>query len=478
MKYALRNIFRLPSKSVPVFLMIFLLLFVSSFGFFISGLCREKVEKSFGILKGTALISTENQGNPLSYSDAEDISAMYGCITDLYASSTFDCELGRFTVNPETKKSEYENLKYFGLVVELDQAKFYSVCGLTDMEIAKEFISGECYMKEGFGISGEDNAEKNKKAVISDKFAELNNIGIGDEISIAPISLYKGYTNIIPVKGLGNISLTVGGIYSFRSEYDDSTAKGSDSPYNRVYLPMSVLRDIYKKGAKTAISRMPGTNDRVTELSCDEAYFKMTDTSLIPRLQDDLAEQGIYNIRLTEYTPDSLNSAASRLANIIGISMIFVIIVSFLVLALLLLFGANSRKRELTVLCALGQSRRKTAANYLSEVFILFLAALILTFAVFSIFVCTEGTTAAEYINSEKTARMIKTMTASEIINNNPETYIFSESDDISAIFEKYIIPDTVFSMCIGLCAAIVSSVIIYVYIKKLEIVASAGGKE
>lgn len=479
-KYALKNIFRMPKKSIPVFLMIFILLFVSSFGLFIRALCAEKIEKSFGILNGTVRFTPKNTANPIKYSDILDLRDVYGCLTGVYAEKSYSCELGKFVTDPGTGNTTYEYLKFLGI----QKAKYdyvnYTVTGVTQTQAAELFYTGDCYIKEGYAISETDNTEKNLKVVISDKFAELNSLKIGDKISLSPYSLYDD--NFSANGGMNGTSLTVGGIYSYRTRYDSDKTLSTENMYNIVYIPMSVLgyttdrmlaiaQDFYNRHGLSL-------NTRAYELNCDEVFVKISDTALIPALREDIGKLGIYNLELTEYTSDSSNSAASRLSEIIGISMIFVIAVCFLIFGLVVLFGANSRKRELAVLCALGQSRNKTATRYFLEIFVIFLAALILTFAAFTAFVRVGGQAAAEYINSEKTAQMIVSKDALYVINGSPDTYIFEGGDDMGTLMEKYIIPETALTLCVGIGVLMLSFVLIYFYIRRLDIVTSAGGKE
>ena len=503
MKYILRNLVRMPKSTILLFLMAFLIVFLSSFGLFVNTLCKETEARSFGPLYGYYSV-TDNDGEPfLGYSQIADMKSHSDVITDVAAVRRLCCIVkdvafygtGRYITTEKFVKPE-------GLVEEEGEfVRGFSLVGATSTDICEEFYNGSTVMVKGQGITNSDNENGLFKAVISGKVAEMNGLSLGDSFDVNIWSLIAGYEFSEKIAA-GTYSFyegeyadivwlpfTVGGIYH---TYEDNTitcVSPEEDVQNRIYIPITTMDAVMSLYHRSKVNEgvyrglelnMKGSSGFVPEEATgvlNNAYIALASGTDSAMLEKAMNEIGFYtDVKLTEFRSDSAELPSSRLFRIVSGALIAVMVSGFVMLMVILIYGLNARKREFNCLVSLGKSRTNVALSYFGETAIVIAVAFIVATAVFSLLVVRLGGSISAYLNAADSTVSYNNETAATFLTENTIVALREEKMlDAANLRDTYILPSALTTATVSLAVLALVLIVIVIAMKKINALRSIG---
>lgn len=244
----------------------------------------------------------------------------------------------------------------------------FSLIGYSEDQAMEDFVTGTCYIVEGT-MFAEGTAEY--QCVISDELATYNTIAVGDEIVLEN-----------PNNEEETITVSVVGIYhnDSASQNTEAVFSTSSDPANEILMSYNALHAILEA------SKMAATADGNSEYS-DEirgntvGSFILPDVTAYDAFEADLAageEEGKYVLTSTDIA--NYESSLIPLNNLKKFALSFlvvILVIGIIVMFILNLFNIRDRKYEIGVLMAIGMRKTKIAAQFVWEVFIVTLVALL-----------------------------------------------------------------------------------------------------
>ncbi len=226
-----------------------------------------------------------------------------------------------------------------------------------DSENDSYFTEAGFELTEGNAIT----SESENAVLLHEKFAERNGLSVGDTMQLSNVT-----------DGNRMIDVTVVGIFTNTKEQDSVGIAPSYDLYDNI-----VFTDL-----STASYLLYGTEG---ETSVQYGDFYVNDPDELDRIMAEAQEiEGVNweKCTLTRYDNDYQNAKASLegLQNIVFIAIAVVSVICFLVLALFLTLRLRGRIHETGVYLAMGISKGAVLMQYLLEVLIVAVAALLLAY--------------------------------------------------------------------------------------------------
>ena len=302
-------------------------------------------------------------------------------VKDFYYTSTLSLN-GNDSLNPvsnETESSDAatqtDNARPMGGkgFVKGAQSDF-SLIGVSGENAMTDFLSGNSAITEGEIFA--ENTE-NMECVISEELAVYNSLSVGDEITLLnPNAETETYT--LKIVGL----------------FEDSTANEnsfsmmgmtSNDPANKIYVSYEALKGIISTSANATETITDETTGREYETALTES---LNATYTFATVEDyETFETEVYELGLSDsYTVSSadLNNFENSMAPLETLSttagyFLWVILgIGAVILIVLNIFSVRERKYEIGVLTAMGMKKQKVALQFLTEIFVVTLAAVII----------------------------------------------------------------------------------------------------
>ena len=491
MRYALRNILRLKTRSFLTFALAFAILFLSMFGILTIRLCEDNRERFFGPLDGSLHVTTESYEPFFTYEAAEYLNQNAESITNIaavmerevsfwditylgrgeYFRNRFDSE--RVYYPPGTQKVEYH--------------EGFLICAVTSMDILQEVYSGALIMTEGTVISEKNNEVGANKIVISSAVAEKNGLKLGDRVKLDPFSVFEEEEAAVSAYLGFNSEYTpyeyiIGGIYENREDNVLSAFVPSEINENKVYVPISTLpdmsRDSYLLGY--GIRNENGDCFALPSVVPDQLYFYMENMRDIEILEEQINEIGFSeNITLSPYLSEAASSPSARLSEIITLLLLGVSILGFLILALAVVFNMKARHRELAVLTALGQKRSSVALSFFAEICILTFLAFVCGIFLLMGAVAVWAVPISNYLyEAEISAKITHESADMFLLGNGSQSAVIEKLEDFPFLLIRYILPSAALSALAAALILLLIFGIVFIYISKINALAGVGGKE
>ncbi|MEI6602303.1 MAG: FtsX-like permease family protein [Clostridia bacterium] len=237
-----------------------------------------------------------------------------------------------------------------------------TVTGVSYLTEYSAFKEGASKMLQGKPVIASDDGKK--ECVIDTNLAKLNKLKLGSTIKVTTVAGAKTY------------SLKVIGIYQTADTQSTGSGRAIRSfafaqPYNNVYTDVKTA-NLLKNGDGTVATGM------------DTAMFTAADPKNIDAL---VAQAKALNIDWNSYSLDANQAAYQQMVGpiqtVASTSMLVVLLVALagaLILCLLMLLSVKERMFETGVFMALGESRAKIVAQYVSEVLLIAIVAFALSF--------------------------------------------------------------------------------------------------
>lgn len=250
----------------------------------------------------------------------------------------------------------------------------FTIMGYSSDSSMTDFINGTASILEGGTMFEEGTTEYT--CVISEELSIYNGLSVGDTVVITNPSLEtETYT------------LTITGIYSSSATNDFSMSmfgSGQD-PANKIYMSAQALQTILdaSEAASTTVT------DESTGRESESAVTGTLSTTYVFANPDDyytfeteVRELGLdeaYTVSSTDITAfENSLTPLNTLSTMAGWFLLVILIIGGVILVVLNIFNVRERKYEVGVLTAMGMKKHKVAAQFICEILIVTMLAVII----------------------------------------------------------------------------------------------------
>lgn len=313
----------------------------------------------------------------LIYAEAESVKDFYYSMT-AYVNGTDGFEPVSNETEEETDTSSSSNSGFggFGGMGGGGNRVFgsnsdFSVVGYSNETAMTSFINGNASIVEGamFDIGTDDGA-----CIITQELAAFNDLSVGDTITVSNPNNEEELYN-----------LTVAGIYTDSSANTNSFSMfGSTStdPANAIYISYATLQKIIND-SEAAVAAITDEEARVSALSGTLAgTYVFADVESYEAFETEVRELGLAETYTVTSSDVSSFEAGliplNTLSTMAGYFLIVILVIGAIILVVLNIFNVRERKYEIGVLTAMGMKKGKVALQFLSEIFIVTLIAIVI----------------------------------------------------------------------------------------------------
>ncbi|MBP3382249.1 MAG: ABC transporter permease [Clostridia bacterium] len=222
-----------------------------------------------------------------------------------------------------------------------------------------------------------DTAEN--ACVISDELATLNELAVGDTITLQN-----------PNDTEETVTFTVCGIYhndeaSVGGGFGQGFSAASD-PANTIYVPYTTLKtavDTSAENAETTTDENTGREMSTAMRGTTNGTYIFADADALTAFEESVDLPDGYAVSSSDVTAfeQSLVPLES-LAKFAGWFLLIVLVIGGLILIVFNIFSVRERTHEIGVLTAIGMKKHKVAAQFITEVFVVTFAALLIGTAI------------------------------------------------------------------------------------------------
>ncbi len=250
----------------------------------------------------------------------------------------------------------------------------YSVIGVSEHSAMTEFLDGTLTVTDG-SMFLEDDSENT--VAISAELAYLNELSVGDT-----------FTLVNPNNEADTAVFTVGAIFE---------CEASDSYANTMYISHTSISNIISNSQAVAVdyeveNRMSGTTELVssayTQNTSGTYVFESVEAYESFEAQAQSLGLDTETFSISSLDVSQFEQSLVPLENLSQFTMIFFIVVlaiGAIVLVVFQLFSIRERKYEIGVLAAIGMQKPKVALQFLCEILIITLVAVVVGIGIGSV---------------------------------------------------------------------------------------------
>ena len=248
----------------------------------------------------------------------------------------------------------------------------FSIIGYSSDSAMTAFINGNASIVDG---SMFEQGTSELICVISEELAMYNELAVGDTVIITNPSLEtESYT------------LTISGIYtsSENNDFSMSMFGASQDPANRIYMSAAALQTVLDASEEnsTTITNDYGRESESKITGTLSATYSFADTESYYAFETEVRTLGLSE----DYTVSSSDISAyenslaplDTLSTMAGWFLIVILIIGGVILVVLNIFNVRERKYEVGVLTAMGMKKWKVAAQFMCEILVITMIAVIL----------------------------------------------------------------------------------------------------
>ncbi len=252
----------------------------------------------------------------------------------------------------------------------------FTLTAYSTFDAMTDFVDGNAAITSGtfYTINATDNS-----CVISDELATLNELAVGDTVTL-----------VNPNDTDETVTFTVVGIYhndtaSVSGGFMQGFSAASD-PANSIYVPYAALKaivDTSAENAETSTDENTGMTMTSALRGSENGTYVFADTAALEAFESSIELPDGYAVSSTdvEMFEQSLVPLES-LSQFAGWFLVIVLLIGGLILIVFNIFSVRERKSEIGVLTAIGMKKGKVCLQFLSEMFVVTFAALILGAAI------------------------------------------------------------------------------------------------
>lgn len=250
----------------------------------------------------------------------------------------------------------------------------FTVIGYSSDNAMTAFVEGTATVEEGAVFT---EGTENYDCIISSELATFNDLSVGDKFSLVNTNNEEEI-----------YELTIVGIYideSTNESFQQMKGRGFSDPANQIYM------------SSTAVDKLVAASEEVSTTVTDEDTGSETETKLTSTLSctyvfadtDDYYtfEEEVRTLGLSDdYTVSSSDISSfenslvplETLGTMAGWFLLVILIIGAIILIVLNIFNVRERKYEIGVLTAMGMKKGKVAMQFLTEIFAVTMAAVII----------------------------------------------------------------------------------------------------
>ena len=248
----------------------------------------------------------------------------------------------------------------------------FSVIGYSSDSAMTSFLNGTASMVDGTMF---DEGTSEPVCVISEELALYNELAVGDTITVTnPSAETETYT------------LAVLGIYtsSENNDFSMSMFGASQDPANRIYMSAAALQAVLDASAEasTTVTDDYGRDTETKITGTLSATYAFADTQAYYAFEEEARELGLsedYTVSSSDISSYE-NSLAplNTLSTMAGWFLLVILIIGGVILVVLNIFNVRERKYEVGVLTAMGMKKWKVAAQFVCEILVVTMIAVII----------------------------------------------------------------------------------------------------
>ena len=259
-----------------------------------------------------------------------------------------------------------------GMMAGMFSSGDFSIIGYSSDSSMTAFINGNASIVDGTMF---DERTTELVCVISEELAMYNGLAVGDTIIITnPSAETETYT------------LIISGIYtsSENNDFSMSMFGASQDPANRIYMSAAALQTVLdaSEEASTTVTDDYGRESETKITGTLSATYSFADTESYYAFETEVRTLGLSE----DYTVSSSDISAyenslaplDTLSTMAGWFLIVILIIGGVILVVLNIFNVRERKYEVGVLTAMGMKKWKVAAQFMCEILVVTMIAVII----------------------------------------------------------------------------------------------------
>ncbi len=247
----------------------------------------------------------------------------------------------------------------------------FSVVGYSSEAAMTSFINGTATVTSGV-VFTEGSAAYD--CIISEELAAYNDLSVGSVITLTnPSNEEEAY------------ELTVVGIYSDSSTNEGFMMMRGSDPANSIYMSYAALNAIISASEEvstTVTDESTGSETETAIVGTLSATYVFANVEDYYQFEEDVRTLGLsetYSVSSQDLTTfENSLVPLNTLSTMAGWFLIIILIIGGIILVVLNIFSIRERKYEIGVLMANGMKKRNVAMQFLTEVFVITLAAVII----------------------------------------------------------------------------------------------------
>lgn len=250
----------------------------------------------------------------------------------------------------------------------------FTITGYSGENAMTSFLDGTATMKDGEVFA---EGTENYDCVIPSELAEFNSLSVGDSVKIAnPNNEEEVYT------------LKVVGIYTDSSSNESGTGfmgMTANDPANQIYVSYNALTKIISASEKNATTEKDEDTGRESSTKLNgqiNASYVFADVEDYEQFEEDVRNLGLdENYTVSSNDIESFENSLvplNTLSDLAGYFLLVILIIGAVILVVLNVFNIRERKYEIGVLTAMGMKKGKVALQFITEVFVVTIAAVII----------------------------------------------------------------------------------------------------
>ncbi len=256
----------------------------------------------------------------------------------------------------------------------------FTLVGYSSHSAMTAFVAGTCQVTDGEVF---DEAAAEPVCLISDELATLNGLQVGDTLAL-----------VNPNDETETVTLTIAGLYhnSAAGAEQGGMMKGfsaASDPANQVYLSYPALKaitDASDAAAVTSTDEETGVTSTTALRAQTAGVYSFADTAAYEAFQADARAMGLSE----DYTVTSTDVEAyeqsllplQNLSRFAAWFLLVVLLIGGVILIVFHIFNIRERKYEIGVLTAIGMRKSRVALQFLTELFTVTFAFLLLGTAI------------------------------------------------------------------------------------------------
>lgn len=256
----------------------------------------------------------------------------------------------------------------------------FTLVGYSSHSAMTAFVAGTCQVTDGEVF---DEAAAEPVCLISDELATLNGLQVGDTLAL-----------VNPNDETETVTLTIAGLYhnSAAGAEQGGMMKGfsaASDPANQVYLSYPALKaitDASDAAAVTSTDEETGVTSTTALRAQTAGVYSFADTAAYEAFQADARAMGLSeDYAVTSTDVEAYEQSLLPLQNLSKFAAWFLLVVLLIGGAILIvfhIFNIRERKYEIGVLTAIGMRKSRVALQFLTELFVVTFAFLLLGTAI------------------------------------------------------------------------------------------------